>query len=67
MGIVHGFPVGILANNGVLFSESSQKAAQFIQLCNQIDTPARCSSRTSPATWWARQYEQGGIIKHGRR
>ena len=36
---VHGYPVGILANNGILFSESSQKGAQFIQLCNQTDTP----------------------------
>ena len=36
---VHGFPVGILGNNGALFSESSEKAAQFIQLCNQIDVP----------------------------
>jgi acetyl-CoA carboxylase carboxyltransferase component len=36
---VHGFPVGILANNGILFSESSEKGAQFIQLCNQTDTP----------------------------
>ena len=36
---VHGYPVGILANNGILFSESSQKGAQFIQLCNQIDMP----------------------------
>src|SRR5439155_26190915 len=31
---VHGFPVGILANNGILFSESAQKGAQFIELCN---------------------------------
>ena len=36
---IHGFPVGIIGNNGVLFSDSSQKAAQFIQLCNQIDVP----------------------------
>ncbi len=36
---LHGYPVGILANNGVLFSEESQKAAQFIQLCNRDDTP----------------------------
>src|SRR4029079_9202931 len=34
---VHGYPVGILANNGVLFSESAAKGAQFIQLCNQSD------------------------------
>ena len=36
---VHGYPVGILANNGILFSESSEKGAQFIQLCNQTDMP----------------------------
>ena len=36
---IHGYPVGILANNGVLFSGVVQKAAQFIQLCNQIDVP----------------------------
>ena len=62
---VHGYPVGILANNGVLFSESSQKGAQFIQLCNQIARPS-CSSRTSRASWWARSYEQRGIIKTAR-
>ena len=36
---VHGYPLGILGNNGALLSESSEKAAQFIQLCNQIDVP----------------------------
>ncbi len=36
---VHGFPVGIVANNGVIFSESAQKGAQFIQLCNKKDVP----------------------------
>ena len=36
---INGFPVGILGNNGVLFSDSAMKAAQFIQLCNQSRTP----------------------------
>ena len=36
---IHGFPVGILANNGILFSESANKGAQFIQLCNQTNIP----------------------------
>jgi acetyl-CoA carboxylase carboxyltransferase component len=37
---MHGYPIGILANaRGVLFSEEAQKAAQFIQLANQVDTP----------------------------
>ena len=48
---VHGFPLGILGNNGALFSESSQKATQFIQLCNQIDVPLLFCT-TSPATSW---------------
>jgi len=38
---VDGYPIGILGNNGALFSESSEKATQFIQLCNQIDVPLR--------------------------
>jgi acetyl-CoA carboxylase carboxyltransferase component len=37
--MIKGFPIGIIANNGVLFSESSNKATQFIQLCNQRDLP----------------------------
>ena len=36
---IHGYPVGILGNNGVLYPDSAQKAATFIQLCNQIDVP----------------------------
>src|SRR5690606_31869973 len=38
-GSIHGFPVGLLGNNGILFSEESAKGAQFIQLCNRTDTP----------------------------
>src|SRR5690606_12852284 len=36
---IHGFPVGILANNGPLYSDSSLKAAHFIQLCDQRGVP----------------------------
>jgi acetyl-CoA carboxylase carboxyltransferase component len=36
---VHGYPVGILANNGILFTDSANKGAQFIQLCNQSHVP----------------------------
>ena len=62
---VHGYPVGILANaRGVLFSEESQKAAQFIQLANQIDTPLLFLHNTT-GYMVGRSYEQGGIIKHG--
>jgi len=62
---VHGYPVGILANaRGVLFSEESQKAAQFIQLANQTDTPLLFLHNTT-GYMVGKDYEQGGIIKHG--
>ncbi|AXB42003.1 acyl-CoA carboxylase subunit beta [Amycolatopsis albispora] len=62
---VHGYPVGILANaRGVLFSEESQKAAQFIQLANQTDTPLLFLHNTT-GYMVGKEYEQGGIIKHG--
>jgi acyl-CoA carboxylase subunit beta len=62
---VHGYPVGILANaHGVLFSAESQKAAQFIQLANQVDTPLIFLHNTTGYMVGAR-YEQAGIIKHG--
>lgn len=49
---IHGMPVGIVANNGILFSESAQKGAHFIELCAQRKIPWS-SCRTSPASWWA--------------
>ena len=62
---VHGHPVGILANaQGVLFSEEAQKAAQFIQLANQVDVPLLFLHNTTGYMVGA-EYEQGGIIKHG--
>ncbi|MGA8114441.1 MAG: carboxyl transferase domain-containing protein [Actinocatenispora sp.] len=62
---VHGYPVGILANaRGVLFSAESQKAAQFIQLANRSDTPLLFLHNTT-GYMVGRDYEQGGIIKHG--
>jgi acetyl-CoA carboxylase carboxyltransferase component len=61
---IHGFPVGILANNGVLFSDSAQKAAQFIQLCNQVDTPLVFLQNIT-GYMVGRDYERGGIVKHG--
>ena len=62
---LHGYPIGILANaQGVLFSEESQKAAQFIQLANQVDTPLLFLHNTTGYMVGA-EYEQGGIIKHG--
>ncbi|BFV55269.1 carboxyl transferase domain-containing protein [Kitasatospora sp. CMC57] len=62
---LHGYPVGILANaQGVLFSEESQKAAQFIQLANQRDRPLLFLHNTT-GYMVGQTYEQGGIIKHG--
>jgi len=62
---VHGYPVGILANaQGVLFSAESQKAAQFIQLANQVDTPLIFLHNTTGYMVGA-AYEQAGMIKHG--
>ncbi|MFB9705750.1 acyl-CoA carboxylase subunit beta [Streptosporangium sandarakinum] len=62
---LHGHPIGILANaRGVLFSEESQKAAQFIQLANQARTPLVFLQNTT-GYMVGTDYEQGGIIKHG--
>src|SRR5262245_61814602 len=63
-GSIHGFPVGVIGNNGVLFSDSSQKAAQFIQLANQIDVPL-VFLKNITGYMVGRQYEHGGIVKHG--
>ncbi|MFA4930012.1 MAG: carboxyl transferase domain-containing protein, partial [Patulibacter sp.] len=62
---IHGYPVGILINaRGVLFSEEAQKATQFIQLANQKSVPLLFLHNTT-GFMVGREYEQGGIIKHG--
>jgi acetyl-CoA carboxylase carboxyltransferase component len=62
---LYGREIGILANEqGVLFSEEAQKAAQFIQLANQIDTPLLFVQNVT-GYMVGKRYEQGGIIKHG--
>ena len=62
---LHGQPIGILANaQGVLFSEEAQKATQFIQLANQVDVPLLFLHNTT-GYMVGKDYEQGGIIKHG--
>ncbi len=62
---LHGYPIGILANaRGVLFSEESQKATQFIQLAGQARTPLLFLQNTT-GYMVGKEYEQGGIIKHG--
>jgi len=62
---LHGYPVGILANaRGVLFSEESQKATQFIQLANRSHTPLLFLHNTT-GYMVGKEYEEGGMIKHG--
>jgi len=62
---LHGYPIGILANaQGVLFSQESQKAAQFIQLANQTSTPLLFLHNTT-GYMVGEDYERAGIIKHG--
>lgn len=63
---IDGFPVGILANNGVLFSESANKAAQFIQLCNQKRTSLLYLQNIT-GFMVGTKYEREGIIKHGSK
>jgi acetyl-CoA carboxylase carboxyltransferase component len=62
---LHGYPIGVLANaRGVLFSAEAQKAAQFIQLAGRSRTPLLFLQNTT-GYMVGREYEQGGIIKHG--
>ncbi len=63
---IHGYPIGILGNNGALFSESSEKAAQFIQLCNQIDVPLLFLHNITGFIVGT-DFEQGGITKNGSK
>ena len=63
---IHGYPVGILANNGVLFSESANKGAQFIQLCNQQAIPIVFLQNIT-GFMVGQRYEEGGIIKNGAK
>ncbi len=63
---IHGYPVGILANHGILFSESANKGAQFIQLCNQSNVPLLFLQNISGFIV-GKKYEQEGIIKNGAK
>jgi 3-methylcrotonyl-CoA carboxylase beta subunit len=63
---VHGYPVGILANNGVLFSESAVKGAHFVELCCQRRVPILFLQNITGFIV-GRQYEQGGIAKDGAK
>jgi acetyl-CoA carboxylase carboxyltransferase component len=61
-----GYPIGVVANNGILFSPEAQKGAQFIALCNRSDTPILFVQNITGFMVGTR-YEQGGIIKDGAK
>ncbi|MEU2976046.1 carboxyl transferase domain-containing protein [Streptomyces hirsutus] len=63
---IHGHPVGIVANNGILFSESAQKGTHFIELCDQRGIPLVFLQNIS-GFMVGKDYEAGGIAKHGAK
>jgi acyl-CoA carboxylase subunit beta len=63
---IHGFPVGILANNGVLMPESSGKGAQFIALCNQQHIPLIFLQNIT-GFMVGKSFEEAGIIRNGAK
>ncbi|MFM9033759.1 MAG: carboxyl transferase domain-containing protein [Mycobacterium sp.] len=63
---IHGHPVGIVANNGVLFGESAVKGAHFIQLCDKRSIPLLFLQNIT-GFMVGRDYEAGGIAKHGAK
>jgi 3-methylcrotonyl-CoA carboxylase beta subunit len=63
---LHGYPVGILANNGILFSESALKGAHFIELCDQRGIPLVFLQNIT-GFMVGRKYEAGGIAKDGAK
>ncbi|NIB39266.1 methylcrotonoyl-CoA carboxylase [Pseudomaricurvus alkylphenolicus] len=63
---IFGYPVGIVANNGILFGESAQKGAHFIELCAQRKIPLVFLQNIT-GFMVGKQYEHGGIAKHGAK
>jgi 3-methylcrotonyl-CoA carboxylase beta subunit len=63
---LYGYPLGIVANNGILFAESAQKAAHFIELCAQRGIPLLFLQNIT-GFMVGRKYEQEGIAKHGAK
>ncbi|HEY3684611.1 MAG TPA: carboxyl transferase domain-containing protein [Streptosporangiaceae bacterium] len=63
---IEGHPVGIVANNGILFSESAMKGAHFVELCDQRSIPLVFLQNIS-GFMVGREYEAGGIAKHGAK
>lgn len=63
---IHGYPVGIIANNGILFGESALKGAHFVELCAQRKIPLVFLQNIT-GFMVGKQYEAGGIAKHGAK
>ncbi|UTW46550.1 methylcrotonoyl-CoA carboxylase [bacterium SCSIO 12696] len=63
---IHGYPVGIVANNGILFGESAEKGAHFVELCAQRKIPLVFLQNIT-GFMVGQQYEAGGIAKHGAK
>ncbi len=63
---IHGYPIGIVANNGILFGESAQKGAHFVELCAQRKIPLLFLQNIT-GFMVGQQYEAGGIAKHGAK
>ncbi len=63
---IFGYPVGIVGNNGILFGESAQKGAHFVELCAQRKIPLVFLQNIT-GFMVGSQYEQGGIAKHGAK
>ena len=63
---LHGYPVGVLGNNGIIFSESALKATHFIEMCNQREIPLLFLQNTS-GYMVGRDSEAGGIAKNGAK
>ncbi|MCV7191413.1 carboxyl transferase domain-containing protein [Mycolicibacterium brumae] len=63
---IHGHPVGVIANNGVLFAESALKGAHFIELCDKRSIPLLFLQNIT-GFMVGRDYEAGGIAKHGAK
>ncbi|MBL8090956.1 MAG: hypothetical protein KF758_07315 [Anaerolineales bacterium] len=63
---IHGYPVGIIANNGVLFSESALKGTHFIELCDQRGIPLLFLQNIT-GFMVGKEYETGGIAKDGAK
>lgn len=63
---IHGYPVALISNNGVLFNDSANKGAHFIQLCNMNNTPILFLQNIT-GFMVGKDYERSGIIKDGAK